>query len=137
MFLFAESGNPTPGNKKGRPVRWERSVVVSEAQEQEVGNACLPGRWRSSHSERAQEQVEKKGWIPQCSLLGTATPHPHPRPRKASKLPACLVSAGLNNQALKTILMAVTGHLMFPFIWWKASLLKGAGKVLLIKDPHE
>lgn len=35
----------------------------------------------------------------------------------------------------ETILLAVMGHILFPFIWWKASLSKEASKILLIKDP--
>lgn len=68
MFLFAESGNPTPGNKTERTVKGERSTVVTKAKEQEVDNA--PEK-REAQTGREPRRVRKKGQISQQRLPGT------------------------------------------------------------------
>lgn len=103
-------------------MRWERSVVT-KAKEQEVGDA--QEKWRSSNREGAQQGGER----PDSPAEAPRNPS-----KKLQSFPARLVAAGVNDQALKTILWAVMEHIMFPFIRWKAGLWKEAGKVL-IKDP--
>lgn len=53
----------------------------------------------------------------------------------ASTFSGSVVSARPNDQASKTILLAVLGPIIFPFKWWKSCLSIRGDKVLLIKDP--
>lgn len=102
-------------------MRWERSVLVTEAEEQEEQEA--------GDAQRGGEALTvgepSSTWRRKAGFPSAASQEPA---QKASKLPACPVSVGLDDQTLKTILLAVMGHLMFPFIWCKASLLKRAAK---------